>query len=349
MGTRPVHGAGDLNGILRPKTVECFPMVQPPQIVVQLVHIQGPLKGSIQELADSEIKIGRHPDCQVRFAREEVTLSRIHAAIVREGNRFKIIDQSTNGTFVNGVRVPEAYLKDGDVLMFAEGGPKVSFLTMTAPAVRQDAQAGPDFSSNAAGIGPEPAAGVAPQPPEPAPAPRPPQPSPPVPPREHGAPVDPPPAAGPVVAPVKVPLAIQYGPTIKSFAQLPVVLGSGAACDFVIGHPALADRHAQIFFHQGRYWIKDLSGTGALLVDDQAVVNEIALRPEAAIALTSRGPWFRFLGGGRLVEIEGTPPGPDTEEGRPRQATEPAPAGRGPREGDGGGGKGGSLFKKLFS
>ncbi|MCJ8501806.1 FHA domain-containing protein [Desulfatitalea alkaliphila] len=324
-------------------------MVQPPQIVVQLVHIQGPLKGSIQELSDGEIKIGRHPDCQVRFAKEEVTLSRIHAIIVREGNRFKIVDQSTNGTFVNGVRVPEAYLKDGDVLMFAEGGPKVSFLTMTAAVAEQASQATPKGLPDAGGRGPEPAAAVAPSPPEPPPAPRPPQPSPPVPPHAHEAPVDPPAAPGPVVAPVKVPLAIQYGPTIKSFAQLPVVLGSGAACDFVIGHPALTDRHAQIFFHQDRYWIKDLSGTGALLVDDQAVAGESALGPNAVIALTSRGPWFRFLGGGRLVEIEGSPPGPDTDEGPPRQASDTPTTDRGPQEGGGGGGKGGSLFKKLFS
>ena len=105
-----------------------------PHITVQLVHMQGPLKGEIQELADSEIRIGRQPDCQVHFPKDMVTLSRIHARIVREGNRFKLIDQSTNGTYVNGQRMAEAYLKDGDVLMFADGGPKVSFLTQIGDA-----------------------------------------------------------------------------------------------------------------------------------------------------------------------------------------------------------------------
>ena len=88
-----------------------------PHIIVQLVHIEGPLKGEIQELTDTQITIGRHPDCQVRFPKEVVTLSRKHARIEREGNRFKLIDQSTNGTFVNGRQVPEIYLKDGDVIL----------------------------------------------------------------------------------------------------------------------------------------------------------------------------------------------------------------------------------------
>ena len=89
-----------------------------PQISIQLVHIQGPLKGEIQTFDDAEIRIGRHPDCQVRFPKDLVTLSRHHARIVREGNRFKLIDMSTNGSYVNGQRVSEAYLKDGDVITF---------------------------------------------------------------------------------------------------------------------------------------------------------------------------------------------------------------------------------------
>ena len=100
-----------------------------PTIVVQLVHIDGPLKGEIQEFLDQEISIGRLPACQVQFPKNFTMISRNHARIVREGNRFKLVDQSANGTFVNGKRVTEIYLKSGDVLILAEGGPKVSFLT----------------------------------------------------------------------------------------------------------------------------------------------------------------------------------------------------------------------------
>ena len=104
-------------------------MKSKPKIIVQLVHIEGPFKGEIQELTEDTILIGRHPSCHVKFPVDYATISRKHATIVREGNRFKFKDQSTNGTFINGKKVKEAILKDGDVLIFAKGGPKVSFLT----------------------------------------------------------------------------------------------------------------------------------------------------------------------------------------------------------------------------
>ena len=105
-----------------------------PIIIMQLVHIQGPMKGEIQEFIESEISIGRHPSCHVRFPKDLAIISREHARIVREGNRFKLIDQSTNGTYLNGTKITEAFLKDGDILLFADGGPKVSFLTKIAEA-----------------------------------------------------------------------------------------------------------------------------------------------------------------------------------------------------------------------
>ncbi len=104
-------------------------MKRPPVIVVQLIHIQGPLKGEIQDFSESAILIGRLPSCHLRFPNDLAYISRKHAEIVREGNQFKLIDHSANGTFVNGKKVKETYLKDGDVLTFSEGGPKVSFLT----------------------------------------------------------------------------------------------------------------------------------------------------------------------------------------------------------------------------
>ena len=66
---------------------------------------------------------------QVKFPPDLAIVSRMHAHIVREGNHFKLIDQSTNETYLNGKLVGESYLKHGDVLTFSEGGPKVSFLT----------------------------------------------------------------------------------------------------------------------------------------------------------------------------------------------------------------------------
>ena len=67
-------------------------MPQMPNITIQLVHIQGPLKGQIQDFSEFPVHIGRHSTCQVRFEKDLTTISRRHARIDRQGNRFRIID-----------------------------------------------------------------------------------------------------------------------------------------------------------------------------------------------------------------------------------------------------------------
>jgi pSer/pThr/pTyr-binding forkhead associated (FHA) protein len=314
-----------------------------PHISVQLVHIQGPLKGEIQDLSASEIRIGRHPDCQVVFPKDLTTLSRVHATIAREGNRFKLIDQSTNGTYVNGQRVTEAYLKDGDVLMFAEGGPKVSFLTQTGKPGPVAAHSAPPIPrvppAPPAGFESRVTASAAFSAPPPTPRPTPMNPPGPSGPHSTASPAPP-------VAPqsVKAPLAIQFGPALKSFQTLPIVIGSGPGCDFNISHPHVTDRHAQIFFAGDQYWVKDLTGRASLLINGQPIHGQGALLPDAQLALSDRGPKFRFIAGGRLAEID--EPMPAT----PGPSTAP-PAGKPPKGAppDKTSPKKGNLFKKFFT
>lgn len=304
-----------------------------PHIIIQLVHIEGPKKGEIQELSDPEIIIGRHPECQVLFPKNAVTLSRKHARILREGNRFKIIDQSTNGTFVNGQQVQETYLKDGDVITFAEGGPKVSFLTQVSDRTAPQPATPPEPQAPA----PEPPASLPPPQPQPA--------APPAQPAPVLQPVSPvtPAQAAPSVQTAKVPFAIQYGPALKSFQTLPITLGKGSRCDFVINHPAMNDQQVQFFFAQDRYWIKDLTGANSVTLDGMPIQTQAPLEPNMQVALSAQGPRFRFLGGGRLAEIEdplpeqGPPPSPEPPP--PQPEAKPATSGQKP---------GGSLFKKFF-
>ena len=258
-------------------------MKRPPVIVVQLVHITGPLKGEIHEFSEGEISIGRHPSCQVRFPADFAVVSRKQADIVREGNQFKLIDHSANGTLVNGKRVQEAYLKSGDVLEFSPGGPKVSFLTEVQEAPAEVAEA------------PLPPRRKVPVEPSPVQAPS----------LREGKPLTPPPREEPKEIPVHktaAPLVIQYGPTIRSFRELPVTVGKGAKCDFVLNSPGILDLHAQFFFSQDRYWVKDLTGQGTIRVNRQPVLSHAALNLGDQVALTPRGPFFRFLGEGRLAE-----------------------------------------------
>jgi pSer/pThr/pTyr-binding forkhead associated (FHA) protein len=260
-------------------------MKKAPLIIMQLVHIQGPMKGEIQEFPDNEISIGRHPSCHVRFPKDLAIISREHARIVREGNRFKLIDQSTNGTFLNGTRITEAILKDGDILLFADGGPKVSFLTKIAEAPADLPQT-PEITADRMNR---------------------PQPSQPQPPR---ASFPPPPEMPPPAMEIQrttMPLVIQYGPTLRTFKELPVTIGRNPACDFSIDHPSILEQHAQIFFNQGQYWVKDLTGRNQVAINGSPVPTQAALQPESRLSLSADGPNFRFLGAGRLAEIEDAP------------------------------------------
>jgi hypothetical protein len=68
-------------------------------------------------LSEHIIGIGRHPDCNLVLA--DPNVSRNHAEIRPSGDRYTVVDLgSTNGTRVNGVRVDERVLHDGDELTF---------------------------------------------------------------------------------------------------------------------------------------------------------------------------------------------------------------------------------------
>jgi EAL domain-containing protein (putative c-di-GMP-specific phosphodiesterase class I) len=63
--------------------------------------------------------IGRTESADLQV--DSTRVSREHAVIVREGSVFRIRDLgSTNGTFVNGERIDEAALSDGDVVVIAD-------------------------------------------------------------------------------------------------------------------------------------------------------------------------------------------------------------------------------------
>jgi pSer/pThr/pTyr-binding forkhead associated (FHA) protein len=63
--------------------------------------------------------IGRSPDCDVFL--DDVTVSRKHAVLVRNGDDFLIEDQgSLNGTFLNRKRLESAPLSDGDELQIGK-------------------------------------------------------------------------------------------------------------------------------------------------------------------------------------------------------------------------------------
>nr|WP_319490545.1 FHA domain-containing protein [uncultured Desulfobacter sp.] len=310
-------------------------MKQALNIIVQLVHIHGPMKGEIQEFACHEITIGRHPSCDLQFPKDQVAISRNHAQITRDGNRFKIEDTSTNGTFVNGTKITEAWLKNGDVIFFTDGGPKVSFLTREGrpdevhdlPAQDPDivppspvhepprkvVHEMPPLPLPDSGMPPAPSGYSHPVGQNSARVPERPGNAPPVSPSPPEPPAYAPPAPGAVnqwqsppplkVETVNVPLVVQYGPILQSFNQLPVTIGCHPGCDLVLQHPGLMDQHVQIFFANGSYQIKNLTGHNRITVNEQPVTTVSAVKPGDRVFLSADGPGFQFIEGGRMAEI----------------------------------------------
>ncbi len=84
-----------------------------------VVRSGGGRSGETFRPAGERTVIGRSPDCDVFL--DDVTVSRKHALLVREGDGFRIEDQgSLNGTFVNKRRIDAATLKDGDELQIGK-------------------------------------------------------------------------------------------------------------------------------------------------------------------------------------------------------------------------------------
>jgi len=89
--------------------------------------------GESQEIIVDQIELGRDPRCQVRFDESFATVGRRHAAIVKDGDKWKLVHLSqTNPTFLNGRPVQhEWYLQNGDDIQLSIGGPRLGFIIPT--------------------------------------------------------------------------------------------------------------------------------------------------------------------------------------------------------------------------
>jgi pSer/pThr/pTyr-binding forkhead associated (FHA) protein len=75
------------------------------------------LRATAQRGESTEWTLGSDPNSDIPLSDDGV--SAVHASIVNEGERWKIIDRlSTNGTFVNDRRTNTSFLASGDVLSF---------------------------------------------------------------------------------------------------------------------------------------------------------------------------------------------------------------------------------------
>jgi pSer/pThr/pTyr-binding forkhead associated (FHA) protein len=81
-------------------------------------------------------------------------------------------------------------------------------------------------------------------------------------------------------------------------------MGKGPECEVNLNHPSVLNQHAQIFFSNGQYWVKDLTGRNQVTINGIPIQNQSVLSPDNRLSLSPSGPIFRFIAGGRLVEFE---------------------------------------------
>jgi len=75
----------------------------------------GPKAGSRYGLEAELTTVGRHGDADILL--DDVTVSRCHVEVERVGNRYVVRDVgSLNGTWLNGSRIEDGELHDGDEL-----------------------------------------------------------------------------------------------------------------------------------------------------------------------------------------------------------------------------------------
>lgn len=93
---------------------------QAPEIAAFLLVLNGPQRGQRLQLLGQRSYIGRDPELN-QVCIQDLSLSRQHACIALEDGGFLIYDMnSTNGTYVNGIRVKTKNLYDRDEIRLGE-------------------------------------------------------------------------------------------------------------------------------------------------------------------------------------------------------------------------------------
>ena len=91
---------------------------------MRLVILTGSLAGTKFEVSPIGLTVGRRPECELRFGDADNRVSGLHARISWRDGAWILRDEgSRNGTLLDGQRVTETTLVNGQVVTFGDGGP----------------------------------------------------------------------------------------------------------------------------------------------------------------------------------------------------------------------------------
>lgn len=101
-----------------------------------------------KELKEGQYKIGRAPECEIRFKSTQV--SKNHGLLVVKGDQAAVVDTgSSNGIFVNGILVRKQKIEKRDVISIAEFQIRIAS-TLSRVNRPQAQRGGSQFNGNAA-------------------------------------------------------------------------------------------------------------------------------------------------------------------------------------------------------
>ena len=120
------------------------------------IHLlSGILEGKAFDLVDDRVTIGRALDNMIRV--EDGTVSHHHAMFVLDGREYKLRDlNSTNGSRVNGLRVVETVLSNGDQVRLGSVEMRYESDVRKASQPLPPSQTGVDLSNVGKGAVPPP-------------------------------------------------------------------------------------------------------------------------------------------------------------------------------------------------
>ena len=107
-----------------------------------IVEHQSHFNQARQEFESPVVRLGRDPNSEIAFDPDrDLMVSGNHAKIIFSEGKFVVLDnESTNGTFVNDVRVKRRDLQGGEIVMLGAGGPRMK-VSVFIPTVKHAAVA----------------------------------------------------------------------------------------------------------------------------------------------------------------------------------------------------------------
>ena len=266
-------------------------------------------------IAGASLVFGRDATCDVVVSGKDV--SRRHAEIVQTPKGYLVVDSSTNGTFVNEVRVEgQRLLARADVIRI--GDENFRFYADAAPQAVPNPNPGPT-----AGTPP-----AAPRAPSSAPAAAPEGAGERLQQTLHGTPV-------PVLANFLVRSGALKGQRLV--VKTPVAnIGRADYNDLVIPDESVSTTHAKLQRREGIWVLVDLDSTNGTFVDGDRVKGETPISPGVTVRFgdislvfepTDDAAGVSKGGGTRMMEVMKTPvPPPAPKAAPPARPAAPAPA-----------------------